>query len=779
MNQLDSELWDAIHKKDLKSAQNLLDQGADIENKDVKGRTILRCYATDSSYQKANEWLISKGADLNSQDNYGDTALHEVIKVADIKSFDWLMNQNVDVNIMNDQGSTPLIAACAVGKLEIVEDLLEKGADANKVSKWGNSPLFTAAGRAEFQMVELLLKHGADAGFIDKDGKTVLHEARPLGADKEFVQNIYKIINLILDEHADKIDLNKKTKFGTSILSNAINNEQLMYKMIEKGASSNVQFDANQGLTPLHMACLSGNIPLIELILNNGFDFSVKDDRGTTAPLLLITYMMNSIAEKKEAMKEMIENVRAQITESLADPSVSDEEKEEMKNSFSDMQEDLEESRKESEQEFKNNGVAILEKFISYGLDTNELYDEKRGMHIMHFPVILNDLELAEKLLDLGFPVNPPSAIHKKMSEYNHKVDSDIKTFKDEIANIIPSPLLFSISKLNSEFVDFFIKNGANVNAVDFSGNNALLKIANTEEDAKINTATKVMAKQTNGMTHEQAQSMYKNIEMQTKELRQEVLNKKVVILDRLIDSGLRINHENENEATALMMAAKYNYTDLIGLLALRYNADLLYKNENEDTALSVALISGNSLLFREMVEVVRNQGRFDETKDVVTQAILTSPEEFNEKTKFLKSLASVGNDPTWINNTKGAIPLIAAIENGDHDTVKVLIESGANVSIKDENGNTPLIYAVVNKDKQSVLLLRSAGADVNEKNDKSISPIALSRSSDYAEVRIAMNTVSPNILEDRSLSFGMDPSLSVEDFWENIPLRNKSKLAM
>lgn len=783
MNQLDSDLWDAIHKKDLNAAQNLLDQGADLESKDVKGRSMLRCYGTDSSYEKANEWLMSKGADINSKDNYGDTALHEVIKVADMKTFDWLMSQNIDVNVMNDQGSTPLIAACAVNKLEIIEELLEKGADPNKVSKWGNSPLFTATGRGQFEMVKILLEHGADPGFIDKDGKNVIHEARPIefsmGVEKDFKSQIYAIINLLLDEHVDKIDLNKKTKFGTSILSNAVDNETLMYKMIEKGTSSNVQFDTHGGMTPLHIACLKGNFPLIELILNNGFDFSVKDNAGSTATIYLVDYIMRSLLENKNKIKELLEPIENEISQAMADPSVSDEEKEEMKNDFENFKNDLEEQQKESVKEIKENFLVILQKFIDNGLDQNALYDEKKGLHIMHLPVLVNDSELAQKLLDMGFPIDPPSAIHKKMSEYNHKVDSDINTFKEEINKIMPSPLILAVKKLNADFVDFFIQKGANVNAVDFTGNNALLYLTSTDEDKKIDMAINVMHNQAKGMSNQDARVYFKQIEKQTQELKKEVLNKKISVLDKLIDSGIRINHENENEATALMIAANRNLTDLVGLLAIRYNADLLYKNENEDTALSVALTSGNSLLFREMVEIIREQGRFEETKDVVTQSILTAPEEFNEKTKFLKSLASVGNDPLWINNTDGAIPLIAAIENDDHDIVKVLIESGANVNIKDENGNTPLIYAVFNKDKQSVLLLRSAGADVNEKNDKGISPIALSRSSDYAEVRTAMNTVSPNILEDRSLSFGMDPLLSIEDFWENIPTRSKSKLSM
>lgn len=783
MNPIDNDLWNAIHSKDLETASKLLDQGADLESRDTKGKTILRCYGTDIHYKNVNEWLISKGADINSRDDYGDGIIHDVIRNSDLKSFDWLMTQNVDVNLTNDQGSTPLLAACAVNKIEFFDDLLSKGADPNIASKWGNTPLFTATGRGQYEMVKKLLEHGADPSFIDKDGKTVIHEARPIqfsmGVEDDFKPNIYKIINLLLDNYGEVIDLNKKTDFNTSILINAVDNEPLMLKMIEAGTNPNVRFDSHSGLTPLHVACNSGNIPLIESILANGFDFSVKDDAGRTAPALILSFMLTKIKDTKQKANDVKKGVQEQMMAALQDPGLSDQEKDEVKQDIETVMQSIDEEIKESIQAEKDNMLTILNMFIKHGLDVNALYDEKQGLHFMHLPVLANDIEMAEKLLDLGFPVDPPMAKHKKVSEYNHKTDSDIKTFLEEIDNIVPSPLLFSVNKLNAEFVDFFIKNGADINAKDFYGNNALYQAIQTEEDIKILRASQFMKKQATQMTAQQRMESSETYSEQMKEISSELMTKRIAVLDKLIDNGVQINNENDDGATVLMLAAKANALDFAGIMAKRYNADILYKNENEDTALSVALTSGNSLLFRELVEIVREQGRFEETNDVLTQAILTAPDDFNARHKFLKSLASVGNDPLWLNNKEGAIPLIAAIESNEHDVVKVLIEAGANVKIKDDNGNTPLIYAVINKDKQSVLLLRSAGADVNEANNKGVSPISLSRSSDYADVRIAMNAFDPNILENRTLSFGLDASLSQENVWDHIPTRKGSKLSM
>ena len=60
---------------------------------------------------------------------------------------------------------------------------------------------------------------------------------------------------------------------------------------------------------------------------------------------------------------------------------------------------------------------------------------------------------------------------------------------------------------------------------------------------------------------------------------------------------------------------------------------------------------------------------------------------------------------------------LIEAVQNKDTNTVRLLIEDGADVNAKDGEGQTPLIFAAITNAADIVKILISAKADVNAKN--------------------------------------------------------------
>ncbi len=62
------------------------------------------------------------------------------------------------------------------------------------------------------------------------------------------------------------------------------------------------------------------------------------------------------------------------------------------------------------------------------------------------------------------------------------------------------------------------------------------------------------------------------------------------------------------------------------------------------------------------------------------------------------------------------------AIESGEIDLVKLLVEEGANLSEKDGLGNAPLHIAVIESRKEIASLL--LGADVNSKNNDGKTPL-------------------------------------------------------
>ncbi|KXX79505.1 Histone-lysine N-methyltransferase EHMT1 [Madurella mycetomatis] len=74
-------------------------------------------------------------------------------------------------------------------------------------------------------------------------------------------------------------------------------------------------------------------------------------------------------------------------------------------------------------------------------------------------------------------------------------------------------------------------------------------------------------------------------------------------------------------------------------------------------------------------------------------------------------------NGGASIESTAGeyrSTPLILAAERGDVATVKVLLETGANIEAQDSDGKTPLILATMNRHEAVVELLLEKGAQVN-----------------------------------------------------------------
>ena len=69
-----------------------------------------------------------------------------------------------------------------------------------------------------------------------------------------------------------------------------------------------------------------------------------------------------------------------------------------------------------------------------------------------------------------------------------------------------------------------------------------------------------------------------------------------------------------------------------------------------------------------------------------------------------------------------------------NQETVKALIEAGADVNAKDEDGNTPFHFA---KDAEIARLLIDKGANVNAKNNKGETPLHFAKNAEIAQLLI------------------------------------------
>jgi len=138
----------------------LIDAGADVNSQDSYGVSALM-YAAISGSVEIMEKLIEDGADVNTKDQDGRTALIEVLATENdlpIDIIQSLCDAGADVNVRFSEGLTPLLLA-ASGNPDIVRLLVNAGADVNAKDDYGTTPLQRAKYRPE--SIKVLKEAGA------------------------------------------------------------------------------------------------------------------------------------------------------------------------------------------------------------------------------------------------------------------------------------------------------------------------------------------------------------------------------------------------------------------------------------------------------------------------------------------------------------------------------------------------------------------------------------------------------------------------------------------
>ncbi|RYP17588.1 hypothetical protein DL767_009991 [Monosporascus sp. MG133] len=151
----------------------LLENGADKESRDIRGRTPLS-WAAGKGHERAIRLLLENGASKESRDGNGRTPLSWAAGSGREWILRLLLETGADKESRNIMGRTPLSWAAGEGHERAIRLLLENGADKESRDIKGRTSLSWAAGGGHFNVVELLLENGAEKESRDSFGRTPL-----------------------------------------------------------------------------------------------------------------------------------------------------------------------------------------------------------------------------------------------------------------------------------------------------------------------------------------------------------------------------------------------------------------------------------------------------------------------------------------------------------------------------------------------------------------------------------------------------------------------------
>ncbi|CAB3226252.1 unnamed protein product [Arctia plantaginis] len=187
---------------DKDEVQRLLKRGADINTANVDGLTALHQACIDDNLDMV-EFLVTHGADVNRGDNEGWTPLHATASCGFLSIARYLLENGGDVAAVNYDGELPVDIAESDAMADLLQKVIdEKGVDCEKsrnaevdtlltdARNWaangyvevrdmnGGTPLHVAAAKGYIDVAKTLLEEcNADPDCIDYEGWTPLHAA--------------------------------------------------------------------------------------------------------------------------------------------------------------------------------------------------------------------------------------------------------------------------------------------------------------------------------------------------------------------------------------------------------------------------------------------------------------------------------------------------------------------------------------------------------------------------------------------------------------------------
>ncbi len=365
----------------------------------------------------------------------------------------------------------------------------------------------------------------------------------------------------------------------------------------------------------------------------------------------------------------------------------------------------------------------------------------------LHLSLSLGYMEIAELLIENGFSIDQKnaqgdSALHVYSAAGNISV---VQWLLDNRAEVNlknkrgRTPFFLALRAYKADIVEMLLKAGADIAIKDDNDDHAIFDIIEDltleiEEKPRLEQACNMVGMLVKaGMDVNMKNSAGESLFMKT------CSAKYPDLVQLMLSHGANINERDNMEKTPLQHAVSSGNIRITELL-IAAGADVNVVNQEGETALNIAY-ENNQI---ELVKILVNSGA--DTSQLPKDADLSFKDEnidkrlqeaaYDGNRELIEALLKRGANVNTVEGELGYTPLMwASMKDYHNDSVRLLIEAGANLNARNSKGETALMIALKESGKRNAELLVDKGADFTIANNDGEIPFALAAWHGYANI--------------------------------------------